>query len=123
MGCQVQLTIEEYNQILEFFYTDIVVSYCEKHTNIKVVGSTSDLFDPLNYITEKALNKLTPFCNAAYTYKKSHIKKLQIFVSSTYEDLKDERQDVVEAILTAGHIPAVDSEVAIPSKHWRYCIL
>lgn len=38
--------------------------------------------------------------------KKSQIKKLQIFVSSTYEDLKDERQDVVEAILTAGHIPA-----------------
>lgn len=33
-------------------------------------------------------------------------KKLQIFVSSTYEDLKDERQAAVEAILRAGHIPA-----------------
>lgn len=34
------------------------------------------------------------------------MKKMQIFVSSTYEDLKDERQEMVEAILEAGHIPA-----------------
>ncbi len=33
-------------------------------------------------------------------------KRLQIFVSSTYSDLVDERQAGVEAILTAGHIPA-----------------
>lgn len=33
-------------------------------------------------------------------------KKLQIFVSSTYTDLKEERQAAVEAILKAGHIPA-----------------
>jgi hypothetical protein len=33
-------------------------------------------------------------------------KKLQVFVSSTYEDLREERQAAVEAILTAGHIPA-----------------
>lgn len=33
-------------------------------------------------------------------------KKLQVFVSSTYEDLKKERQAAVEAILDAGHIPA-----------------
>lgn len=33
-------------------------------------------------------------------------KKLQVFVSSTYTDLKEERQAAVEAILTAGHIPA-----------------
>lgn len=33
-------------------------------------------------------------------------KKLQVFVSSTYDDLKDERQATVEAILDAGHIPA-----------------
>ena len=33
-------------------------------------------------------------------------KKLQIFVSSTYTDLKEERQAAVEAILDAGHIPA-----------------
>lgn len=33
-------------------------------------------------------------------------KKLQVFVSSTFSDLKHERQAAVEAILTAGHIPA-----------------
>ncbi len=33
-------------------------------------------------------------------------RKLQIFVSSTYTDLIEERQAAVEAILTAGHIPA-----------------
>ncbi len=33
-------------------------------------------------------------------------KKLQIFVSSTYLDLKEERQACVETILKAGHIPA-----------------
>ena len=33
-------------------------------------------------------------------------KKLQVFVSSTYTDLREERQAAVEAILTAGHIPA-----------------
>ncbi|EPR5147925.1 DUF4062 domain-containing protein [Vibrio alginolyticus] len=33
-------------------------------------------------------------------------KKLQVFVSSTYEDLKGDRQAAVSAILKAGHIPA-----------------
>ena len=33
-------------------------------------------------------------------------KKAQIFISSTYKDLKDERQAAVSAILKAGHIPA-----------------
>src|SRR5512146_3035400 len=33
-------------------------------------------------------------------------KKLQIFISSTYTDLREERQAAVEAVLTSGHIPA-----------------
>ncbi len=33
-------------------------------------------------------------------------KKLQVFISSTYEDLRTERQAAVEATLSAGHIPA-----------------
>lgn len=33
-------------------------------------------------------------------------KKLQVFVSSTYTDLIEERQAAVQAILEAGHIPA-----------------
>lgn len=34
------------------------------------------------------------------------VKKLQVFVSSTYVDMIEERQRAVEAILDAGHIPA-----------------
>lgn len=33
-------------------------------------------------------------------------KKLQVFISSTYTDLMEERQEAVEAVLKAGHIPA-----------------
>src|SRR5580765_8190244 len=33
-------------------------------------------------------------------------KRLQVFVSSTFSDLIPERQAAVEAILSAGHIPA-----------------
>lgn len=36
----------------------------------------------------------------------SSLKKFQIFISSTYTDLREERQAAVEAILKAGHIPA-----------------
>lgn len=36
----------------------------------------------------------------------SSAKKYQVFISSTYIDLLDERQAAVEAILQAGHIPA-----------------
>jgi hypothetical protein len=35
-----------------------------------------------------------------------HRKKLQVFVSSTYTDMLQERQAAVEAILESGHIPA-----------------
>lgn len=33
-------------------------------------------------------------------------KTLQVFISSTYSELKEERQAAVQAILKAGHIPA-----------------
>lgn len=33
-------------------------------------------------------------------------KKLQVFISSTYKDLQDERQSAVEAILSSNNIPA-----------------
>lgn len=60
-----QLTIDEYNQILDLFYVDIAKTYCETHKDIRIVGPSSEQFDPLNCITEKALKKLTLFCNAA----------------------------------------------------------
>jgi hypothetical protein len=33
-------------------------------------------------------------------------KRLQVFISSTYIDLIDDRQAAVAAVLKAGHIPA-----------------
>lgn len=35
----------------------------------------------------------------------SYGKKYQVFVSSTYEDLKEERQAVIGALLDCGFIP------------------
>ena len=35
--------------------------------------------------------------------------KYQIFVSSTYEDLRDERNEVIKACLNMGHIPVGNS--------------
>src|SRR5690554_3928491 len=32
-------------------------------------------------------------------------KKYQVFISSTYDDLKDEREQVIKAVLEMGHIP------------------
>lgn len=60
-----QLTIDEYNQLLDLFYNDIARVYRDTHDGIKVVGPSSDQFDPLDYISEDALKKLTLFCNLA----------------------------------------------------------
>lgn len=51
--------------MLELFYNDIAKAYGETHEGIKVVGPSSGQFDPLDYISEKALKKLTLFCDAA----------------------------------------------------------
>lgn len=45
-------------------------------------------------------------------------RKLQIFVSSTYSDLKGERQAAVEAILRSGNIPAGMELFAAGSVRW-----
>jgi hypothetical protein len=52
-------------------------------------------------------------------------KRFQVFISSTYEDLRDERQAAVQAILKAGHIPAGmelftagDASQMDVIKHW-----
>lgn len=48
------------------------------------------------------------------------LKKLQVFVSSTYLDLKDERQKAVEGILRAGHIPAgMELFTAASKSQWQ----
>lgn len=48
-------------------------------------------------------------------------KKHQIFISSTYEDLTDERKAIFEAILEEGHIPAGMELFATSEKsQWSY---
>lgn len=60
-----QLSIDEYNAVLDLFYEQIIVPNQSKMTGIRVVGPESDIFDPLKHISAKALKKLEIFCNAA----------------------------------------------------------
>ena len=60
-----QLSIEEYNAVLDLFYTEIISPNQNKMKNIVIVRSESDVFDPLEYISKKALSKLEHFCNCA----------------------------------------------------------
>lgn len=60
-----QLTICEYNAVLDQFYADIVKPYADSHPAIQVEGPTSGVFDPLDYITADALDKLRSFCYMA----------------------------------------------------------
>lgn len=47
--------------------------------------------------------------------------KYQVFISSTYEDLKDERRAVMEAIMNAGHIPiGMEAFQASDDDQWTY---
>lgn len=48
-------------------------------------------------------------------------KKYQVFVSSTYEDLKEERQAVIGALLECGFIPVgMEQFPASPLSQWDY---
>lgn len=48
-------------------------------------------------------------------------KKYQVFVSSTYSDLIDERREVIEAIIDLGHIPAgMEGFPAIDIEQFKY---
>ncbi|AQZ93410.1 DUF4062 domain-containing protein [Halopseudomonas phragmitis] len=47
-------------------------------------------------------------------------KKFQIFVSSTYEDLKDERNEIIKAVLEMGHIPVgMEMFSAADEEQWK----
>ncbi len=60
-----QLSIEEYNAVLDLFYAEIIVPNQSKLEGLEIVGSESDMFDPLKCITEEALKKLERFCYGA----------------------------------------------------------
>src|SRR5690554_369985 len=47
-------------------------------------------------------------------------KKYQIFISSTYEDLKEERDQVIKAVLEMGHIPVgMEMFSAADEEQWK----
>lgn len=47
-------------------------------------------------------------------------KKYQVFVSSTHEDLKDEREQVIKAVLEMGHIPVgMEMFSAADEEQWK----
>lgn len=47
-------------------------------------------------------------------------KKYQIFISSTYEDLKEEREQAIKAILEMGHIPVgMEMFSAADEEQWK----
>lgn len=47
-------------------------------------------------------------------------KKFQVFVSSTYQDLRDERDQVIKAILEMGHIPVgMEMFSAADDEQWQ----
>lgn len=60
-----QLSIEEYNAVLDLFYEEVIVPNQTKMEGIMIIGPESDVFDPLRYISKEALNKLERFCNGA----------------------------------------------------------
>ena len=62
-----QLTIEEYNAVLDLFYEEIVIpNHLQlKNQGLTIIGPESDVFDPLKYISGEALKKLERFCSAA----------------------------------------------------------
>lgn len=62
---KMQLTLEEYNQLLIAFYNDVIKQYKEQGFDIVIDGPTDDIFDPLTIISEEALEKLKSFCNSA----------------------------------------------------------
>lgn len=60
-----QLSIDEYNAVLDLFYNDIIVPNRSKMLEIKINAPESDIFDPLKYISKEALSKLEKFSNMA----------------------------------------------------------
>lgn len=60
-----QLTMDEYNKILDLFLSEVVIPYCEKDKHLKYDVSKTDNFDPLVYISKLSLDKLINFCKTA----------------------------------------------------------
>ena len=79
---------------------------------------TKSHFDHTNFLIPMQINFVIQISNIYYNQQPCYNlfiifkgmipmnKKLQVFISSTYKDLIDERQAAVQAVLESGHIPA-----------------
>ncbi len=98
-----QLTVDEYNKILDLFYSDIILSYCSKNKDLKIEGPTSGKFEPRDYITDEALRKLTVFCAIANkstgSAHPSDEEKWFDFVCQTVDDDRTFDYDVLYSFL------------------------
>ena len=60
-----QLSIDEYNAVLQQFYDDIIIPYAASNHEIRITEPSADEFDPTSVISSVALAKLKSFCNGA----------------------------------------------------------
>lgn len=60
-----ELTIDEYNAVLDLFYKEVILPNKTKMKGLTVIEPETDVFDPLKYISKEALAKLELFCNGA----------------------------------------------------------
>ncbi|UEL48292.1 hypothetical protein [Terrisporobacter hibernicus] len=60
-----QLSIDEYNKVLQKFYDDVIKPYKKSGSSLNISELTSDEFDPLSEISKTALKKLEKFCKSA----------------------------------------------------------
>lgn len=65
-----ELTIDEYNDILDLFYNDIINKITDE--DIEIQYSKNDEFNPLSILSKESLEKLEVFCNAANKTTGSH---------------------------------------------------
>lgn len=50
----------------------------------------------------------------------THAKKYQIFISSTFEDLREQREEIIKACLQMGHIPiGMEAFSAANAEQWK----
>lgn len=87
-----QLTMDEYNKILDLFLSEVVIPYCEKDKHLKYDVSKTDIFDPLVYISNLSLNKLITFCKEANKKTGSvHPSDKKLWFDFICQTVKDDR--------------------------------
>lgn len=73
------------------------------------------------YYPSEVAQSVSTWAVPSITTTGDQMKKYSVFVSSTYEDLKEERQAVIGALLEGGFIPiGMEQFPASPLSQWQY---